>query len=753
MKKSFKYIFAALLLGATATSCREEHLLGDGEGRMMLQTSVKSDVKVASRVTVPVDNDALCEQALIWISEKQTGKLLHRFEGRASFPNEGIALPSGTYVVEGWTGTGDSIPASFDVKRFKGYEEVTISRGDIQTVNLVCKIRNTVVSVNYSDELKEILKDLRFTVSLNDGVTAETDKHGYAHGLTFEGEAPAKGYYMLNSRTEGFNWTLEGTELSGNKFTKSGTYTDPAIEGKPGLANATEYIFNLKYEQGGEIEIGGAYFSIDVVPEPAEGDQEEIFIALAPEIKGSGFDISQTVVAEPGAALPQSITINSSEALQSVRIGGNLLTAGGLAEEYDLIKMDQSKYGTTFGDKGISIRTFPDGAPLGEATGMRITISETYLNALPKGDYNLDITAASGEAADKVSKATFSISLSDAPATPAPAPAETSFTSATISATLTDATATFDRLGFEVKKIGNARSYEDWTFVEAVRDGSTLTANLTDLEDGMEYAYRVVADDFTSAEITFTSPAYPQLPNAGFEEWQDSKAPFLIYGAGQDMFWDSGNHGSATMSKNVTLPDTEIKHSGNRSIKLASQFVGIGRLGKFAAGNVFIGEYLFTDGTDGILGFGRPWTVRPRALKGYVKYKPVEITDKASDAPAEYVKGEMDRGIIYVALLTEKEMETGTHKGESKTAPVVIQTKSSVRKLFDKNASYVVAYGEKVFTETEGDGMIEFEIPIDEVHGGNVAYIMLTASASKGGDYFTGGDGSTMWLDDLELVY
>lgn len=30
---------------------------------------------------------------------------------------------------------------------------------------------------------------------------------------------------------------------------------------------------------------------------------------------------------------------------------------------------------------------------------------------------------------------------------------------------------------------------------------------------------------------------------------------------------------------------------------------------------------------------------------------------------------------------------------------------------------------------------------------------MCTASASIGGDYFVGGDGSALWLDDLELVY
>ncbi|MDE6370174.1 MAG: PCMD domain-containing protein, partial [Duncaniella sp.] len=29
----------------------------------------------------------------------------------------------------------------------------------------------------------------------------------------------------------------------------------------------------------------------------------------------------------------------------------------------------------------------------------------------------------------------------------------------------------------------------------------------------------------------------------------------------------------------------------------------------------------------------------------------------------------------------------------------------------------------------------------------------LVASAPKAGDYFRGGEGSTLWLDDFELIY
>ena len=32
-------------------------------------------------------------------------------------------------------------------------------------------------------------------------------------------------------------------------------------------------------------------------------------------------------------------------------------------------------------------------------------------------------------------------------------------------------------------------------------------------------------------------------------------------------------------------------------------------------------------------------------------------------------------------------------------------------------------------------------------------YIIVTISASKYGDYFTGGEGSTLYMDDFSLIY
>ena len=205
------------------------------------------------------------------------------------------------------------------------------------------------------------------------------------------------------------------------------------------------------------------------------------------------------------------------------------------------------------------------------------------------------------------------------------------------------------------------------------------------------------------------------------------------------MFWDSGNHGSATLNKNVTTPDETYKQDGKYSAKLQSQFVGIGIIGKFAAGNLFAGLYVGTDGTDGILDFGRPFTSRPAKLKGYIKYTPGTVDYSSTD---ELAKGATDIGNIYIAI------------GDWE-APVRITTKD--KNLFDKNDTKIIAYGEwNITTTTQGSdgGLTEFEIPLDYRSLDRIpTYIVIVASASKYGDYFTGSSSSTMWLDDLKLVY
>ena len=75
-------------------------------------------------------------------------------------------------------------------------------------------------------------------------------------------------------------------------------------------------------------------------------------------------------------------------------------------------------------------------------------------------------------------------------------------------------------------------------------------------------------------------------------------------------------------------------------------------------------------------------------------------------------------------------------------------------RLFSKTDERVIGYGEIIWTEsTAGDGWVEFEVPITYNRDVNPSAMLIVCSASYWGDFFTGGDGSTLYLDDLELVY
>ena len=364
------------------------------------------------------------------------------------------------------------------------------------------------------------------------------------------------------------------------------------------------------------------------------------------------------------------------------------------------------------------------------------------LNKLPEGDHYITFTAT--DVKDKVRVYEMHLQITDASVATVTIDINDVYTS---HATIYGSILKSDLTGLKFRY--RAQGASDWTVVDATVDGTQMSASISGLTASTTYEYQAICDGFTIADVmTFTTEDAAQLPNNSFEDWQTSSSPYLIYAAGDDMFWDSGNHGSATMSKNVTVPSTTLFHSGSRSIDLKSQFVGIGSIGKFAAGNVFVGKYLKTDGTDGILGWGRPFASRPTKLTGYVKYSP-----KTIDNNAGVVDGAtgMDKGQIFIALWDDSK-ETDSSTGES--WPKIIKTKSSDRMLFDSNSEHIIAYGTIIFTEaTEGEGLIPFTINLEYRSNKRPSAIILTCSASYYGDYFCGGNGSEMWLDDLQLVY
>lgn len=726
MKHTISYTAIALALLASACVNDDERFGDNGVGRVALSAEIKSDVRVVSRAAT--DEDYLNQSLIFWISNAKGP--VRKYQGAENLP-QSEWLVTDRYLAEAWA--GDSVSASFDKRWFKGQKQFEVLAGETVNVAVECKIANVLVETAYADDLQGLLSDVSLTV-------------GHKRGsLVYEGTDAKVGYFMMPSTDKDLAWTLSALNPDGSKIEKSGVIASA----KP----ATKYILTVHANPDSEV-IGGAYFDI-VVDTREEVVDDDIVIELPPVISGFDFNAAEEQLFRTGQVGRKSMFITASTAITeaSLTVAGlsDLLhVAGEKFDDVHFIASSSAEYLHTYRDHGVDALYEYDADE--DVASLKINFEEEFTNALPEGAY--DFVFYVKDAMDRESTLTLKVLVSNDPIS---LNAANDFdiwaTKATLTATALRAD--FGTPSFEYRKAGDTA----WSSIAATVNGSDISAELTELTPGTSYQYRVVNDnDFASSPLSFTTESPLQIPNAGFEDWNTDSKAWLLCTDASSMFWDSGNHGSAKMNKNITTPDSELKHSGNYSIKMTSQFVGLGTIGKFAAGNAFVGQYLATEGTDGQLGWGRPFASRPKALKGYVKYTPEAITD--ADAASGKKKGEMDEGMIYIAILDGSTVEADAADKDyvsgvsQKTWPVIIKTKASKRTLFDPNGANVIAYGEKVFTTaTAGDGLVEFEIPLD-YHRTDIkaVNIMITMSASRYGDYFTGGP-SVMNVDDLQLVY
>lgn len=735
--KKIKNIFAPAALMAASLmalcSCSDEipYDTGDGEGRLIIKTSISNDVKgsVSRGSRAGVTDDELAAKTLIWISNSKG--VVRKYNGIGEVPAQGVWLLADNYVAEAWA--GDSVPASFDDKHFKAREEFSIGSGETRQLNLECKIANVVVVVDYDESVRDLVSDCVFEAGHKAGK------------LTYEGlEASGKpGYFMMPSFDKNISYTFTAkNNLNDGAVTKHGVIENA----KPGH----KYTVHISQGDPSVTEFGGALFDIEVDETEIEV-AEVIEIQMQPVIKGLTHNIDQPIVSTGGAFDECRLWVQSTSHIEYVEVEcpaftaylGEGQTKFGVLSMSDEVRQKLEGYGFSY--SLITHKNDPENPQFEE---MKLRFNENFLSIFAEGEHTMTITVHDANNLTGTAQVTFTSAKMQLEQLPAASPAvwadRVTLTATILNPDVTNAAIEWRRLGSQQWNRATTTAAAPAARAEA---GTTITATVTGLTAGTTYEYRAVCDGYESKPYTFTTEAAAQLPNAGFEEWDTSSKAHLVYAKGGTMFWDSGNHGSSTMNKNVTTRAEDKKHSGSYSAKLESQFVGIGTIGKFAAGNLFVGKYLATNGTNGVLGWGRPFTSRPKALRGYVHYTPAKIESADNDAPAEYVKGEMDRGIIYIAIVDNTKT---SYKAES--WPCIVNTET--KELFDKNDANVIAYGEKVFEgATAGSDMVPFEITLDyRTEDVKACNIILTISASKGGDYFTGGP-SVMYVDDLELVY
>ncbi len=269
-------------------------------------------------------------------------------------------------------------------------------------------------------------------------------------------------------------------------------------------------------------------------------------------------------------------------------------------------------------------------------------------------------------------------------------------------------------------------------------DGGNFYARITGLTPETHYEARAISDSEAGETLEFTTGKLAQMPDSNFDQWWLNGKVWCPWPEDGTPFWGTGNRGATTLGPSNTVPTDDTVDGQGQAAMLQTKFVGIGMLGKLAAGNIFAGSYVRTDGTNGVLSMGREFSERPTKLTGFLKYKSTEISNTSTGF--EYLKGRPDTCTVWIALIDSEE-------------PYEIRTNPKNQQLFDPENPCVIAYGQLQYGY-DIDEYIPFEIELSYRSTSRVPkYILCTASASKYGDYFTGGNGSVMCVDNFELSY
>ena len=307
-------------------------------------------------------------------------------------------------------------------------------------------------------------------------------------------------------------------------------------------------------------------------------------------------------------------------------------------------------------------------------------------------------------------------------------------------------------------RAASANENAAWTDVETTASATEekkYTAMLTGLTAETEYEYRLVDGNGTEIQkgtnfTTGAADARTVLYNGSFESWSQSGQtiyPDIEANAGNTTsFWNTSNPGTSQGigaiggAVNPTTSVTSPVQAGT----YAAQLKSTNKLGVFAAASLYTGKFQGLSGMSANMEFGQPFTSRPIALHGYYQYTPQTMNHV--DRSPEGVKLEagvtMDECSIFIALATK----SFTFNNNNEDQYIDYEG--------DEN---IIAYGELPSgAATSGSGYTEFTIPLKykEAHfGDQPTHIIIVCSASKYGDYMSGADNSTLYVDDFSLVY
>ncbi len=711
---------AAALVGCESSGDLDS---SQGEGLLGLHISISVDGSASDMMRSSGDGDSFdYSQALsnsVMKIYNASGGLIRRYEPLTDAP-ESIYLTEGNYSIS--ITAGESLTPTEDQAdlTFSGSESFTITAAETTTVTVDCAMLNNTVAVVFADSVAENIEEgYEVTIAPASEIDATVLSSSYKNKKVFTESGVV--YFIQPTGVTDLAWQFEGVrKLSGGEqIVKSGVINNVVA----GEYNALTFSYDK--------EFGLSATSIVVDTDEEEWDDDFIF-KPQPTILGIEFDMDVAQVAD-GSSYTMSV-----EAINDVH-------------NVEVI----------YGDYSVS--PMVDGAVVSvEGASYEVTTSLTgeltidhdfFANIGAGGEQQVTIKVAdnTSSTAEKI----FKVETSGI----------TTFSNydfwgntATLSASIVDPALSSSTIGIEYRSVGATtwRTYQTTTTdsksysatTEAYwSEAKTNTAGLTyyTLDEGVapenEYECRMVVDGVARPSVVVTSASttqsipYGDLDDSNLSCWGTSNESSTT--------WGSGNN---TYSQSLCL-------QGSRGdARACAMLSGTIVQGVFAAGNIFLGQFVFNGITaqTGTLGFGQSftWTARPKSIK--LRYSASIAEGEMTHDGVTYSH---DRGRIYFAIVDWSGRHEVTAGNGTPSGVWDPETETSVDK------GNIIGYASTYIDEsTSGTDMYDMELDVyyyDNVTNPSTSAIsiVLLCTTSAYGDYTTGVSGTKLWVDDFEFGY
>lgn len=709
-----KYLIFPCMLLPAIISCSENGLQEEGHGYLSARVyeDGSMDVKIPELKSGDGTDDLVFSLTVYDAYSNQVAYV----EDCSTLAENPMEIRVGTYTAV--ASSASSGPAAFDAPFYSGSTEFSVAADEVTNIDITATVANTKVTVEYSDEIADNFQSYDFTVTNGQGQLVFSTEDCT---LAEDGRLVSRdGYFSV---TGTLTWTLSLVNNDGQKYQDiTGTVGAGEEEEKVKAAQHYRFSWSLAHEPD---NIGAG--AITVILDDSMNEKEYDLVldpddTTVPEIT-EDFEYSDVISVEIGESVSRKLTVNSPDGFSSLQLTyPDPSTFAPVKVELAGASEESISALSAIGISASSVAS--------ETTSTEVDVT-SYLSSLPIATYQVTVLAV--DRGNTYTEKTYNFDvITDVDAEAAAVNAWAMF--ADVQGRWFAQTQP-EGLSFQYKKTADA----DWTDfsgeITVNAESRTYTARLLGLEAETEYVFRAVsAEDKETKEMTFTTEQVQTVPNMNLDSWSDQ---YTLEGG-----WDSANKGSSSISLYPTSKEEShiyLSGEGKAAAKLESMYKNLTIMQIFAAGNLYTGQFvkanISVSDPGAELDWGVEFTARPLALKGYYDYRPVTIDQGSHNG----MNGQMDLGQIQI-MLTDWD------------APFRVNT--STEQFVDTvNDSAIIAYGTMDLNST-GESYQEFEIPLEYRDMTRIPkYIVIVAAASKYGDYFTGGVGSTLYLDEFTFVY